>query len=150
MTKKIVIGIGNPLRGDDAFGYVVVNEFIAKHGEAQNEEVDCFHMQQLGLELLPYFEDCETLIFVDASVKVEEGVVKTELIEPGTMIDNPVSHFFDPETLLSSTFALYQRHPKTYLISVGAKDFEIREGLTAPIEAAVPEVLKEIEDILFE
>ena len=150
MTKKIVIGIGNPLRGDDAFGYVVVNEFNTKYDENENSEVDCFHMQQLGLELLPYFEDCETLIFVDASVKVDEGVVQTELIEPGTMIDNPVSHFFDPETLLSSTFALYQRHPRTYLISVGAKDFEIREGLTTPIKAVVPEVLKEIEKILFE
>ena len=150
MTKKIVIGIGNPLRGDDALGYVVVNAFNEKYGEGELADVDCFHMQQLGLELLPYFEDCEVLIFVDASVKVDEGVLQMELIEPGSMVDNPVSHFFDPETLLSSTYALYQAHPKTYLLSVGASDFEIREGLSEKIEASVPKVLEKIESILFE
>ena len=149
MTKKIVIGIGNPLRGDDALGYVVVNAFNEKYGEGELADVDCFHMQQLGLELLPYFEDCEVLIFVDASVKVDVGALQMELIEPGSMVDNPVSHFFDPETLLSSTYALYQAHPKTYLLSVGASDFEIREGLSEKIEASVPKVLEKIESILF-
>ena len=139
MTKKIIIGIGNPILGDDAFGFEIVNLYNDTHME--NNDIDCFHVQQLGLELLPYFEDCKLIIFVDASVKIEEGDINVEIIEPGSFIENPVSHFFDPETLLSSTYALYNRHPKTIMVSVGARDFEIREGLTDKIKAKVPEIL---------
>ena len=148
MAKNIIIGIGNPLRGDDAFGFEVVNQFNEKNN--QDPEIDCFHVQQLGLELLPYFEDCELLIFVDASIKLEEGILKKEIMEPGTFKENPVSHFFDPETLLSSTYALYGRHPKTILITVGARDFEIREGLTDLIKAKLPEAISLIENTIRE
>lgn len=139
MTKNIIIGYGNPILEDDGLGFEVVNQFNEKHSE--NEDVDCFHVQQLGLELLPYLELCETVVFIDASVKVPEGEISVEILTLGECMENPVSHFFDPQTLLSSLFALYQKHPKAVLITVGAKDFGIKEGLTDKIMATIPEVL---------
>jgi hydrogenase maturation protease len=58
-----VIGLGNVLMGDDAFGPWVVQTLLASH--AFPEDVRVLDLGTPGLDLLPYVTDVEALVLVD-------------------------------------------------------------------------------------
>lgn len=73
MGKKIVIGIGNHLMGDDAFGLRVVENLKERYPDTG---VDFIEGGTLGLDLLRHFERADHLILVDAmDVGAEAGKV---------------------------------------------------------------------------
>ncbi len=61
--KVGVIGIGNPLLGDDGFGVEVIKKLEKTLGESP--EVELIDGGSLGIYLLPYLEDKTHLIVVD-------------------------------------------------------------------------------------
>ena len=62
--KIAVLGIGNPLLGDDGFGVAVVNAFKSTLGEPP--DVELIDGGSLGIYLLPYLEGKTHIIVVDA------------------------------------------------------------------------------------
>lgn len=73
MAKKIVIGIGNHLMGDDAFGLRVVESLKERYPDTGVEFIEG---GTLGLDLLRHFERADHLILVDAmDVGAEAGQV---------------------------------------------------------------------------
>jgi hydrogenase maturation protease len=63
MARTVVIGLGNPLMGDDGVGLAV----LARLREAwQLDGVDLVDGATWGLSLLPVIEDAERLVLVDA------------------------------------------------------------------------------------
>jgi len=63
MMRTVVIGLGNPLMGDDGVGLAALARLRA---EWQLEGVDLVDGATWGLSLLPVIEDAERLLLVDA------------------------------------------------------------------------------------
>jgi hydrogenase maturation protease len=67
VTKVVVIGIGQSLRGDDAAGPVAVRQWQEKYPEtAGRPEVRVEAYELPGLALLDLIEEAEAVILVDA------------------------------------------------------------------------------------
>ena len=63
MTRTVVIGLGNPLMGDDGVGLAVLARL---REEWQLEGVELVDGATWGLSLLPVIEDADRLVLVDA------------------------------------------------------------------------------------
>ena len=62
--RVVVIGLGNPLMGDDGLGLAVLDELRA--GYALPEDVELVDGGTWGMTLLPTIEDANELILIDA------------------------------------------------------------------------------------
>lgn len=76
MARFLVLGIGNLLWADEGFGVRTVEEFRRSH--AVPAEVEVMDGGTQGLGLLPYVQEAEHLVIVDA---VDFG------LEPGTLVE---------------------------------------------------------------
>jgi hydrogenase maturation protease len=62
--RVVVIGLGNPLMGDDGLGLAVLDEL--RSGSALPPEVELVDGGTWGINLLPVIEDADELILIDA------------------------------------------------------------------------------------
>ena len=157
MPKVLVIGIGNPLRGDDALGWEAVRQLAQGWGaaaEAQfledhrclsaDEAVEMMVCQQMTMDLVEPVHEAETVIFIDASVKGEPGTLACHVVAPETP-QNLISHQFDAPTLLAAVKALYGVCPEAEVFSVTANAFDFVEALSAPVAAVLPELVRQVQ-----
>ncbi len=142
MSKILVIGYGNTLRGDDAAG-VHAAELIAKH----HPEIICVCVHQLMPELAEQIAECNIVFFIDAQKDITETNVR--LVTPNVEADQPRTHFISPESLLALTQQLYQHLPaKTYVVGIPASQFEFSEKLSAQTDQAMHECVSLVEKYL--
>ena len=139
MHETWVVGIGNPLRGDDGAGWAVV-EALA---ELTADPVQTICVHQLLPELLDSIHLAGQVIFVDASVDGKPGSVMVTSIQPAT--DGPASsHQLHPAVLLAMGVKLYGRMPSATLITISGQDFGYQETLSLPVQQAVQEAICQI------
>ncbi len=144
MNKTVVIGIGNPLRGDDGVGWAVVE---ALDSVTAAWGITAVHAHQLLPELIDDFCQASQVIFVDASVAGEPGTITVTPIQPAT--NGPAaSHQMHPGVLLALGVKLYGRMPTAHLITITGGDFGYTETLSAPVEQAVTAVLGQIQQLI--
>ncbi len=145
----MVVGVGNSIQMDDGVGIHVLRE-LQKYDLP--EEVDLFDGGTLGIDLMPYLEGKEKLIFID-SVKAEQ--------KPGTIFRfQPTDLDFDdtPKTsvhqigLIESLqmISMIGKAPdKIVIFGIQPKTIDWSEELTDEVNAAIPKLiphlLKEIE-----
>jgi len=71
-VKVLVLGLGNMLMGDDAFGGKVVSRLQERYHFS--EHVLLMDGGTLGLDLLPFLEDADRLVIIDAlQMQAEPG-----------------------------------------------------------------------------
>ncbi|MGD0036442.1 MAG: hydrogenase maturation protease [Bacteroidota bacterium] len=142
MSKVLVIGYGNTLRGDDAAG-VHAAELIAK----RHPEIICVRVHQLMPELAEQIAECDVVFFVDAQEDVTQ--VNARLIAPSVKTDQPRTHFISPESLLALSQQLYQHLPaKAYVVGIPASQFEFSEKLSTQTDQAMHECVAIVEKYL--
>lgn len=150
----MVVGVGNSIQMDDGVGIHVLNEL--KNYDLP-EEVELFDGGTLGIDLMPYIEGREKLIFID-SVKAGQ--------KPGTILRfQPDDLTYDdaPKTsvhqigLIESLqmISLIGKAPDRVVIyGIQPKTIDWSEELTDEVKASVPKliphILKEIERSLEE
>lgn len=143
MDKTVVVGIGNPLRGDDGAGWAVVEALLAN----PTAGVTAVSTHQLLPELLDLIRDAAQVIFVDASVVGEPGTIKTTAVQPAA--DGPAaSHQLHPAVLLALGIELYGCMPPAHLITLTGQDFGYHEQLSPSVQQAIPQVLDLIEEVV--
>ncbi|ALC18029.1 hydrogenase maturation protease [Desulfuromonas soudanensis] len=143
-----IIGIGNPLMGDDGIGIAAV---AALEKEGVPEGVDIIDGGTGGLTLLTLMEGAKRVILVDA---VETGS------PPGTIL-RLAGEDLEPETAASSlslhsgglpeVLALGRALgtlPPLILFGVQPHSVEVRLGLSDPVAAALPPLLALIREEL--
>lgn len=135
--RTLVVGIGNPLRGDDAFGA----EIAARLGIHRGDFTEVIAVHQLLPELADDLRHCDVVVFIDASSSGVSGEWKCERIYPGDRAPESSAHRMDPEAILHLTQRIYGRCPEAWLVSVTGESFEHGAPLSAKIEAAIPAVL---------
>jgi hydrogenase maturation protease len=121
----LIIGYGNPLRGDDGFGY-----------RAAERIPGALAVHQLTPELMEPIARADRVIFLDASAEGAPGEVRRRRVHPSSD-PRAFTHHFTPESLLAGALALYGHAPDAVLITVTGADFSLSESLSPAVQAAL-------------
>ncbi len=133
MSRILIIGYGNPLRGDDAFGPRAADRL---REILDDPRIEILALHQLTPELVEPVSQADRVIFLDAALGPEPGSVTATRLE-ATEARSGFTHFASPGALLAGARALYGRAPEGILITVTAANFDLGEGLSAPVQSAL-------------
>ncbi len=144
-----VIGIGNPLRGDDGLGCRVIEELQRLSLPEQFELVDG---GTGGMRLLSLFADAVGVLLVDA---VDMGLAPgtlvrcsgSELLEESRFCGAGDSHSGSLAQTLQLA-ALLQPLPEIVFIGLQIERVEYGRGLSAAMNSALPGLLTQIRQLL--
>ncbi len=139
MSGLLVIGYGNPLRGDDGAG----PEAARRVERLGLPGVIVIETHQLLPEHAEVLSNHDRVVFIDAHIDLAREEID---ISPVNLADNPQigSHASDPASLLALAKALYGRAPEATLIALPARDFDLREGLSPLAESAVEQAITHV------
>jgi hydrogenase maturation protease len=148
--KTLVLGIGNPILGDDGVGFHIV-EALQANPPADDVYFEC--VDASGFALLDYIVDYDRVVIVDAIMTVGG--------KPGTVyllgLDNfrPSKHTISPHdtdlpTALKIGATMKLRIPgKIDIVAVEIPPvYEFSQELSAEVAEAVPEAAGMVRDIL--
>lgn len=129
--RRLVIGYGNDLRGDDGAGRAAADALAALHLPG----VTVLSVHQLTPELAPLLADAGMVVFLDASAGTD-GTVSLTRLTPGVTGELP-GHFAAPEFLLLLTHEVYGRAPRSWLITIPAEHFTLGAPFSARARAGI-------------
>ena len=156
--KILVIGLGNPILGDDGVGWVVAREVESRVREAGGSiEVD--YLSLGGLSLMERMIGYKQVILIDslATGKFPQGTVIPFTLED--LVDLSSGHTTAPhDTSLKMALitgktlgAVLPAEKDIHVVAVESQHvYDIEEGLTPPIAAAVPKAVQQVLDFLKE
>lgn len=123
----LVFAYGNPSRGDDALGPLLMEVL---ESQIDTGLVDFVVDFQLQIEHALDLQGRRLTIFVDASVKAE---VPYQFSRLTPLRDSSyTSHAMSPAALLDVYQSLYGMPPPAYLLGIAGLSFELGEALTPP------------------
>jgi hydrogenase maturation protease len=142
MPRLLIIGYGNPLRGDDGFGWQAASQLLDRIADP---EIEVMALQQLTPELMEPISRAGRAVFIDAAASGEPGVLQERRLAPDSDFDShDFTHHSTPGGLLAGALSLFGRAPEATLYSVSGEDFGFGERLTPAIEKALAEVVARI------
>ena len=135
--RVLIIGYGNPLRGDDALGCEIAGRLAsAIHDEA----VEILSVNQLTPELSELISGVELVVFIDASLVGQPGSWKCQTVDANEKSSHTLGHHLTPMSLLAYAQAIFKASPRALLVSVAGDSFDCRQELTPSVAAALPAV----------
>jgi hydrogenase maturation protease len=153
-TRRIVIGLGNPILGDDGFGWVVA-ELIRQTIDQQLASVDieCFALG--GLSLMERLIGYDEAILIDAIQLGDSPVGTLQTLPLEDIPDHVVGHLYSShDTSLKNAIqigeSLGARLPQRITI-VGVETssvYEFSEELSEPVKSAVPAAVQMVLKLL--
>jgi hydrogenase maturation protease len=144
MTKKIktiVLGFGNPDRGDDGVAWHVLTGIAHRFGQplsTENIESGSIKLSAhthlwFNLQLIPEvaeeLADYQQAIFIDAHTAEIKEEIKVSKIKPEFQ-NSPFTHHLTAATCLSLSKTLYHKYPESILISIRGYDFSFTHSLS--------------------
>jgi hydrogenase maturation protease len=114
MAGILIVGYGNPLRSDDAVGWLAAEE-LARCLPATDVEI--LIRAQLTPEIADDLRHSDTVIFVDANHDGEPGELTVQKITAKSQPQN-FSHELSPSALLQLCGAIYGCYPAAFLVSL--------------------------------
>jgi hydrogenase maturation protease len=137
-APTLIIGYGNPSRGDDALGPSALDEIerrMARHSDwGQIELVTDF---QLQIEFVTDLFERRQVIFIDADVDVDGDVDRDKPFSFGPLVAKADASFTSHALSPASLLMVYRNYygcdaPPCFLLGIRAYEFE----LGTPISAA--------------
>jgi hydrogenase maturation protease len=135
----LVIGYGNPLRGDDAVGQRVASA-VADWGWPA---VEALAVHQLTPELAVPLASARIAIFVDARLGEEGEACHVRSIRPECPRAT-IGHISDPQFVLAIARAISGRQPPAWLITIPATDLTLGAGLSPAAASGMEAALRQI------
>ncbi|MGX1495339.1 hydrogenase maturation protease [Labrenzia sp. MBR-25] len=130
----LLIGYGNPGRGDDGLGPALSEAVAAR--SLPGLEVDTDY--QLVAEHALAVSSHDVVIFADAEIG-GEGAYSFREIAPGAP-EVLGSHSLVPETVLALCETLYAASPKAFVLGISGYEYgEVKEGLSTKAAANLAE-----------
>jgi hydrogenase maturation protease len=126
VAPRLIIGIGNPSRGDDALGSLCIERLQA----LQLPDTELLTDFQLQIEYVLDLLGREEVIFVDAAASGAEPYAFGPL---AAQADHSVTtHVVSPSALLATSQQINGHlPPNTYLLAIRGYSFELGEPLSA-------------------
>lgn len=137
----LIIGYGNPLRGDDGVGWRVAEEVAAV---LPDPPVSVLTVQLLTPELADPISRSDLLILIDAAAEGLPGEVRCFPIAAGSAAAASLAigtHEVTLDRLLGMAQELFGHCPPAYMVTIAGESFEVSESLTSTVEAATTEAL---------
>ncbi len=131
----LILGFGNPTRGDDAAGWEVARRL----GLREIPGVEIRTSQQLNVELVEEWGTYDRVLFIDADPQGER--VRVEKVDPKADASSS-THHLSPEALLQLSRILYSTSPKLFLCRVPARNFGFSEGFSPETTQALDEAIE--------
>lgn len=134
----LVLAVGNPSRGDDAFGPLLAQRLSVWLDEASNPElhaqVEVVTDQQLVVEHVLDLQGRRRVLFIDAAAQGEPALALHE-VKPLPTPPAVTSHACTPAQLLALHQAmLHAEPPPSDLLTLVGQDFELGHPLSAATE----------------
>jgi hydrogenase maturation protease len=171
MTKTLVIGLGNPILGDDGVGWKVAETVRERLGTETRfrlpvrptgsktihylfpVEVDCLSLG--GLSLMEHLLGYERAIIIDAMETGGSPVGSVRTFPLAALPDTTAGHSSSAHdtsliTALKTAESLGAEVPKRVdVVAVEAQNvYDFSEELSPPVAAAVPEAVQVVFDLL--
>ena len=134
MPDTLIIGYGNPLRGDDGFGW---HAAMRLQDLIHDDGIEILAVHQLTPELMDPISRARRVIFIDAAVGEDPGKMTVTTLETTGGAAPAFTHFATPAALLVGARSLYGVKPEGLLITVVGLDFELGEELSEPVRRAL-------------
>jgi hydrogenase maturation protease len=153
-THRIVIGLGNPILGDDGFGWVVAEQVRQRIAQLnQSVDIECFALG--GLSLMERLIGYDDAILIDAIHLGQSPVGALQAIALAEIPDVMAGHLSSShDTTLKNAIQMgvsLGAHLPERITIVGVETsaiFDFSEELSAPIEAAVPGAVRMVLNLL--
>jgi len=146
--RTLVIGLGNPLMGDDGIGLAALAALVASWEVTGVELVDG---GTWGMNLLPLIESADTVILLDA---IHLGRVPGTVIElDGDAVPRRLAAKLSPHQIdlgeVLALAALRETLPRR-LVAIGIQpaEVEMRTSLSPAVAAAMPLMLRRVAERL--
>jgi len=124
-TKLLILGYGNPGRGDDALG----PELIATIEASALPGIECQNDMQLQVEYVTDLQNRELILFVDADASCPEPFHFSQI--SAAKDDSYTSHAMTPHALLHAYRQVYGHDASpAFLLRVRGYRFELGEPLS--------------------
>ncbi|VAX34635.1 Hydrogenase maturation protease [hydrothermal vent metagenome] len=141
-----VVGIGNILLSDDGVGVLVLNELKSRYKKLPGN-VELIDGGTMGLDLLPFIEGKERVIFIDAvDFKAEPGTV-------GELNNSEIPHYFSSKLsvhqialpdMIAAGQLLGTIPEEMCLIGIQPKTIETGYGLSPEIQQQVDTLIEKV------
>ncbi|HET7490001.1 MAG TPA: hydrogenase maturation protease [Acidimicrobiales bacterium] len=142
----LVVGVGNPLRGDDGAGPAVA---ALAGDDPRLAGATVRRAVQLTPELAADVANASVVVVVDARFGDEPGAVDVARVAPAA--GRPaLSHHLDAGALAALTALAYGRVPPVYVVGIGASGFAAGAPLSDDVRAALPAALDAVAAIVAE
>ncbi len=125
----LIIGIGNPSRGDDALGPLLIERLEALPGA----DVELLTDFQLQVEYALDLQGRRQVVFVDASLDAVAPFTFTPVVAEADASYS--SHELSPGAVLHAHEKLYGEPPPAHVLAIRGETFELGEGLSAAAAA---------------
>jgi len=145
MSRILVIGYGNPLRGDDGFGVYVAEKL---RREVVEDQVTLMTRHLLTPELAEDLSETEFVIIIAVSSSAPYGAQICRRIRPELSVMQSFASGMSPEVLLSCTQAVYDHLPQCLLVEVGSSRFDQGAGLSPEIAGLVEPAAEVVQAII--
>ena len=136
VSHRLVIGIGNPLRGDDGVGALLAEQASVLTAAQPDGPVAVRSVQQLTPELAAELAALDAVLFIDADSAPEGAQPQLKQLHPAGASGD--SHRLEPAALLAVSEALYGRSPEAQLLLVPAYGFASGTVLSPGLQQALP------------
>ena len=150
--KTLVVGLGNPILGDDGVGWKVAEEVKKRLPPDAPVDVDCFSLG--GLSLMEHMIGYERAIVVDAFASDEPVgaclLLKLEDLPNYSAFHTASVHDTSLQNALEMGRSMGARLPQEIVV-VGISTHPIRdfsEDLSPPVAGAVPQAARIVLDLL--
>jgi len=144
-VRTLVLGIGNPILGDDGIGFHIAQE-LAK--EIKDENIDVKDTSIDGLNLLELIVGYDKLIVIDAIMTEDEKVGEIYRLKPRNSSETAWSTISLHHLNLATTIEIGERlFPKempgeVIIFAIGAQEVtEVTGEMTARVKEAIPRVI---------
>lgn len=130
----LILGVGNPSRGDDALGPLFIeraNTLLAR--EVSAGEIELLTDFQLQIEHALDLEGRARVVFVDASVRAAPPFEFTPVTARPE--GSPSTHAMSPAAVLDTHRAIVGPPPEAWVLAIRGERFELGEDLSASARA---------------
>jgi len=145
IPETVVIGVGNPLMGDDGLGIEVLERL--RLGWSFRPSLDLLDGGTWGLNLLPHVESAGRVMFIDAiNVGREPGIlVELEAEEIPRFLARKLSpHQIDVKEVLALAELRGTLPEELCAIGLQPESVEMSTSLSAPVAAGVDRLIERV------
>jgi hydrogenase maturation protease len=142
----LVIGYGNPQRGDDGVAWKVLDALRAAQPRPDAPPLRLRRVHQLTPELAEVASRARAVIFVDARADAAPGTVTCEPVEAGAG-SATLTHALSPQTVLLYAERLFGHVPRAAVVTVGGSSFDHGSELSPEALLAVPKAAQRVRSL---